>query len=45
MNFPVEPLFFILLIIVGVLVARLRNLYAAAMLTGILAYCRLDCLR
>ena len=35
MNFPVEPLFFILLIIVGVLVARLRNLYAAAMLTGI----------
>lgn len=35
MLFQTEPLFFILLIIVGVLVARLKNLYAAAMLTGI----------
>ena len=35
MTFPIEPIFFILLIIVGVLVARLKNLYAAGMLTGI----------
>lgn len=35
MEFQTEPLFFILLIIVGILVARLKNLYAAAMLTGI----------
>ena len=33
--FPTEPIFFVLLIIVGVLVARTTNLYAAAMLTGI----------
>ena len=33
--FPTEPIFFILLIIVAVLVTRLTNLYAAGMLTGI----------
>jgi multicomponent Na+:H+ antiporter subunit B len=33
--FPTEPIFFILLITVAVLVARATNLYAAGMLTGI----------
>ena len=35
MNFPTEPFFFLLLMIVAVLVAVGRNLYAAGMLTGI----------
>ena len=35
MMFPTEPIFFVLLIIVAVLVTRLTNLYAAGMLTGI----------
>ena len=33
--FPIEPIFFLLLIVVAVLVARATNLYAAGMLTGI----------
>jgi multicomponent Na+:H+ antiporter subunit B len=33
--FPTEPIFFLLLIVVAVLVARATNLYAAGMLTGI----------